>query len=175
MWIVFGRDVLDRGCRRCPNIGLIKYAAQLILWVLITTQVAWSKTASFPMNWAHRLLAIHIWFSVRIRSGNNRLHLGSIWSPTDLAKCWGNSNSHNQERFTVQDSFSFSLRHINEEYKNPEVIITENGWPDSGQTVDKDRIVYFGEHLKEISKVMREYGCNIRGYTGNDNLSFANE
>lgn len=49
------------------------------------------------------------------------------------------------------------------------MIITENGWPDDGQLDDRDRVVYIGEHLKEILKVIRQDECNVTGYTGSEN------
>lgn len=66
-----------------------------------------------------------------------------------------------------QDRIHYS--YIKYEYKNPEVIITENGWPDGGQLNDRDRVVYIGEHLKEILKVITQDECNVTGYTGNEN------
>lgn len=59
-------------------------------------------------------------------------------------------------------------RYIKREYGDPEVIITENGWPDDGRLNDSDRIVYLGEHLKEILKVARRNECNVTGYTGKE-------
>lgn len=56
------------------------------------------------------------------------------------------------------------FRWIKNEYGNPEVIITENGWSDNGTLVDSDRIDYIRSHLTEVIKAIRD-GCNVTGYT----------
>lgn len=60
--------------------------------------------------------------------------------------------------------FLFFIRWIKDEYNNPEVIITENGWSDDGETNDTGRIEYLRKHLLELLKAVVEDGCNVSGY-----------
>ncbi|XP_022915650.2 myrosinase 1-like [Onthophagus taurus] len=54
---------------------------------------------------------------------------------------------------------------IKNEYNNPEVIITENGFSDKGELNDCRRINYYNTYLEELLKAIHEDGCNISGYT----------
>lgn len=58
------------------------------------------------------------------------------------------------------------FRWIKEEYNNPEVLITENGWSDAGEMKDVGRIEYLREHLKQMLDVVLDENCNLKGYTG---------
>lgn len=43
------------------------------------------------------------------------------------------------------EGFLALLRHVHENYNQPEIIITENGWAEDGSTLnDTDRIEYIG-------------------------------
>lgn len=57
-------------------------------------------------------------------------------------------------------------RWIKDEYNNPDVIITENGWSDDGQLNDDGRIDYLRQHLKEILNAIVNDECNLKAYTG---------
>lgn len=54
---------------------------------------------------------------------------------------------------------------IKNEYDNPEVIITENGWSDDGQLNDVGRIDYLKVHLQAILEARTVDECNVTGYT----------
>lgn len=54
-------------------------------------------------------------------------------------------------------------RWIKNEYNNPNVIITENGWSDEGQVNDTGRIDYMRDHLNAILEA-RELDCQVIGY-----------
>lgn len=58
------------------------------------------------------------------------------------------------------------IRWIKEEYNNPEVFITENGWSDNGGLDDDGRIEYLHDHLEEILDVVLNDESNLKGYTG---------
>lgn len=45
------------------------------------------------------------------------------------------------------------------------MIITENGWPDRGELQDDDRVEYYQKHLQQVLNVIRNDGCNVKGYT----------
>lgn len=49
------------------------------------------------------------------------------------------------------------------EYGNPEVIITENGWSDTGNVNDIQRIEYMRDHLQEVLKSIKD-GSHVSGY-----------
>lgn len=54
---------------------------------------------------------------------------------------------------------------IKNEYDNPEVIITENGWSDDGELNDVGRIDYLKSHLQATLEARIVDGCNVTGYT----------
>lgn len=58
------------------------------------------------------------------------------------------------------------LVYIKNKYNNPPVLITENGWGNSGKYInDVDRIDYLKNYLSEILKAIKDDSCNIIGYT----------
>lgn len=57
------------------------------------------------------------------------------------------------------------FRWIKNEYDNPAVIITENGWSDDGRLNDTDRVDYIRDHLKEVLMAVQNDGCNVKGYS----------
>lgn len=58
------------------------------------------------------------------------------------------------------------IRWIKSEYDNPEVMVLENGWSDTSEINDYDRIAYFREHLQQIHDVIHNDGCNVQAYSG---------
>lgn len=55
---------------------------------------------------------------------------------------------------------------IKNEYNNPDVIITENGWSDKANAnSDEDRIKYINYYLKEVLNAIWKDGCRVVGYT----------
>ncbi|CRK95548.1 CLUMA_CG009013, isoform A [Clunio marinus] len=67
--------------------------------------------------------------------------------------------------YNVPEGLRDLLVWIKDEYNNPPVLITENGWSDEGELEDNGRIEYINAHLKELSKAINIDGCNIIGYT----------
>lgn len=61
-------------------------------------------------------------------------------------------------------SIIYNIRWIKNEFNNPKVIITENGWSDEGELNDLGRIDYMRDHLKAVLEA-REWGCDVIGYT----------
>lgn len=53
---------------------------------------------------------------------------------------------------------------IKDKYNNPKVMITENGYTDTGEMNDVNRVKYIKEHLAAVLKAKSE-NCNIIGYT----------
>lgn len=45
------------------------------------------------------------------------------------------------------------------------MIVTENGWSDTGERNDNGRIDYLRSHLKAVLKARLQDGCNVTGYT----------
>ncbi|KAG5671417.1 hypothetical protein PVAND_001615 [Polypedilum vanderplanki] len=66
--------------------------------------------------------------------------------------------------YSVPDGLHDLLIWIREKYENPKIMITENGWTDSGEMNDFDRIKYIKDHLAAVLKA-KEENCNIIGYT----------
>lgn len=58
------------------------------------------------------------------------------------------------------------IRWITDQYNDPEVIITENGWSDKGELIDDGRIEYLHDHLEQILDVILNGESNLKGYTG---------
>ena len=54
---------------------------------------------------------------------------------------------------------------IKDEYNNPEVYITENGWSDGGELNDIGRVHYYRDHLQQVLDAINKKQCNIKGYT----------
>ena len=57
------------------------------------------------------------------------------------------------------------LNWIKNQYDNPEVIITENGWSDDGDIYDAGRMDYIQGHLQAVLDAIRKDRCNVTGYT----------
>lgn len=64
----------------------------------------------------------------------------------------------------VPEGFRGLLNWVKKEYNNPPVIVTENGFSDSGELDDDDRIRYFYGYLTELLKAIHEDKCNVKGY-----------
>ncbi|XP_063700405.1 myrosinase 1-like [Culicoides brevitarsis] len=67
--------------------------------------------------------------------------------------------------YSVPDGLRDLLKWIKEEYGNPEIIITENGWSDNGETDDNGRINYLRSHLSAILKAIVCDDVRLTGYT----------
>jgi len=67
--------------------------------------------------------------------------------------------------YSVPHGLRDLLNWIKNEYNNPPVFITENGWSDGGELEDDDRIDYLKRHLKATSQAINEDQCNVIGYT----------
>lgn len=67
--------------------------------------------------------------------------------------------------YSVPEGLRDLLNWIKNEYDNPPVFITENGWSDEGELDDKGRIEYLKSHLSAVSKAINEDNCNVIGYT----------
>uniref|UniRef100_A0A1B6DTT1 Beta-glucosidase n=1 Tax=Clastoptera arizonana TaxID=38151 RepID=A0A1B6DTT1_9HEMI len=57
------------------------------------------------------------------------------------------------------------LNFIKNNYNNPPVFITENGYGDSGRKDDQDRINYHQDYMTELLKSIHIDKCNVFGYT----------
>ncbi|CAH1977975.1 unnamed protein product [Acanthoscelides obtectus] len=57
------------------------------------------------------------------------------------------------------------LKYLKETYNNPEIIITENGYSDTGELEDDKRISYIKQHLEVILEAREEFGVNVTAYT----------
>lgn len=67
--------------------------------------------------------------------------------------------------FSVPEGLHDALVWFKNNYNNPRVIITENGWSDDGELNDDSRIDFLKCHLTAISKAINDEGCNVLGYT----------
>lgn len=61
-----------------------------------------------------------------------------------------------------------NCRWIKDEYDDPEVFITENGWSDKGELEDTGRTKYLHDHLESILNVVLSNETNLKGYTSNE-------
>ena len=67
--------------------------------------------------------------------------------------------------FSVPQGLRDLLVWIKNNYNNPPLYITENGWSDGGEIEDNGRIEYVTQHLISVSKAINEDKCNVVGYT----------
>jgi beta-glucosidase/6-phospho-beta-glucosidase/beta-galactosidase len=58
--------------------------------------------------------------------------------------------------FSVPEGLHDALVWFKNEYENPTILITENGWSDYGELEDDGRIEYLKSHLSSISKAINE-------------------
>lgn len=66
--------------------------------------------------------------------------------------------------YSVPEGLTGILNWIRKNYNNVEVLITENGWSDNGDSMDENRVAYLRGHLKATLKALAD-GCNVSGYT----------
>ncbi|XP_055910683.1 myrosinase 1-like [Eupeodes corollae] len=64
----------------------------------------------------------------------------------------------------VPEGMEMLLNFIRDEYNNIEVIITENGWSDSGEIEDNNRIVYLKSYIQAVLNAIND-GCNVTAYS----------
>lgn len=64
-------------------------------------------------------------------------------------------------------------RWIKNEYNNPPVIVTENGWSDEGELNDKGRVEYLHDHLVEVLNVVLNDECDLKAYTSTCYILFS--
>ena len=58
-----------------------------------------------------------------------------------------------------------TLNWIKNEYGNPPVIITENGFSDNlGNLDDQQRVYYYKHYINQVLKAVKLDGCNVKGY-----------
>lgn len=57
------------------------------------------------------------------------------------------------------------LNWIKDQYNNPEIIITENGYPDDGGIDDTERKIYYEQYLAAVLEARLEDNVNVTGYT----------
>ncbi|CAO1425867.1 unnamed protein product [Diamesa serratosioi] len=67
--------------------------------------------------------------------------------------------------FDVPQGLHEVLIWIKNNYDNPPVFISENGWSDDGEMEDNGRIEYLTGHMISVAKAINEDNCNIIGYT----------
>lgn len=65
----------------------------------------------------------------------------------------------------VPEGFRGQLVWMKNEYDNPEMIITENGFSDTGDLNDQGRINYYQLYLSALLEAIYEDGVNVTGYT----------
>lgn len=81
------------------------------------------------------------------------LHVNSTWEKDDSS--W---------LYRVPEGLYNVLLWIKKTYKNPIVLMTENGCSE-GSLEDDFRVKYLNDHLAAVSKAINKDGCNIIGYS----------
>ncbi|XP_053681595.1 myrosinase 1-like [Sabethes cyaneus] len=67
--------------------------------------------------------------------------------------------------YVVPEGLRGVLNWFREEYDNPPVFITENGYSDDGQLEDHERVDYYRSHLQQLLDAILEDKCNVTGFT----------
>ena len=75
------------------------------------------------------------------------------------------TEDHFVDYFSVPEGLQYVLVWIKDNYNNPPVFITENGWGDDRRLNDDHRIDYLKTHLIAISDAINKDKCNVIGYT----------
>nr|CAD7392546.1 unnamed protein product [Timema cristinae] len=57
------------------------------------------------------------------------------------------------------------LNWIKDQYGNPPLLITENGYADYGDLSDTNRIIYYASYLDQVLSAIHTDSCNVIGYT----------
>nr|CAD7458315.1 unnamed protein product [Timema tahoe] len=57
------------------------------------------------------------------------------------------------------------LNWIKDQYGNPPLLITENGYADYGDLSDTNRIIYYASYLDQVLSAIHTDNCNVIGYT----------
>ncbi|XP_026729102.1 myrosinase 1-like isoform X1 [Trichoplusia ni] len=65
----------------------------------------------------------------------------------------------------IPDGIRKALNWVKDEYDNPEVFITENGYGTFGGNNDVERIEYYKEYLNAVLDAIELDGCRVRTYT----------
>lgn len=65
----------------------------------------------------------------------------------------------------VPDGLRLLLQWIKEEYNNPEIVVTENGFADDGRIDDTERTLYYQYYLNAVLEATLEDNVNVTGYT----------
>lgn len=66
----------------------------------------------------------------------------------------------------VPEGFRKCLGWIKDNYKNPDIVVTGNGWADSGQLDDPERLTYFRDHSIALLQSIVEDRTRVCAYTG---------
>lgn len=88
-----------------------------------------------------------------------------VWQPHD----WPGADDENNNGITpwfkvVPKGFRKILAYIKSNYANPDILITENGFSDSGQKEDTSRIAYYEGYLSAVLDAIHIDGVKVRGY-----------
>ncbi|XP_046610449.1 myrosinase 1-like isoform X1 [Neodiprion virginianus] len=65
----------------------------------------------------------------------------------------------------VPEGFRMVLQQIKTYYNNPEIMVTEIGFPDRGELNDYSRIKYHRSYMQEMIKAINYDGCRVSRYT----------
>ncbi|XP_062537023.1 myrosinase 1-like [Armigeres subalbatus] len=67
--------------------------------------------------------------------------------------------------YVVPEGLRGILNWFKQEYNDPPVLITENGYSDDGQLNDDDRVEYYKQHLNALLDALLEDKCQVVGFT----------
>lgn len=98
-----------------------------------------------------------------VEEKNKKFHVGDLGLKMTKDPKWIQGAA--QWHYSAPHGLGDLLRWIKMNYNNPEIIITENGWSDSGEINDTGRVEYIRSHLEEILKAIHYSQCNVTGYT----------
>lgn len=73
--------------------------------------------------------------------------------------------AHSPWLYNVPEGLYNVLLWLKKSYKNPIVLMTENGCSDEGHLEDDFRIKYIRGHLAAVSKAINVDKCNVIGYS----------
>ncbi|XP_077293359.1 myrosinase 1-like [Arctopsyche grandis] len=121
---------------------------------------------------ASDFLGLNHYTSVVFRNDNKTEWMSQFPNPSKERDLGYDSYFHANWPPTISAWFAVNppgLKHllnwIKNEYTNPEVIITENGYLTRGGLIDVDRINYINQNLQSVLEAILDDHCNVTAYS----------
>lgn len=111
-------------------------------------------------------LGINYYTSVYVKAANENVWpTPSLWTDlfvhTYVDETWPQATS--TWLYSIPEGLYGLMTWIRDHYGDIEILITENGWSDTGELYDEGRIKYLRDHLAVLHRSIQD-GCNIKAH-----------